>query len=505
MLRAIIEPFIAAGQSIVRISSFFFKEIWAAVRQPKLVLSVLLGPFLILAAFGIGYRGQTPQLDTILVLPNDDRLPEDPAAYRKIFSSVFVLQGVTRDRAAAEATLDRNQTDVVVLVPDQAEDTVLSGRHAQFDVLFHKIDPLQAAWVRYFATVAVQEVNRRVLADLLGNTREPLDRTVSLSERVREQSDALADDLQRDDAISATARTLVLRQALQTARTSPGYSIISAMGGEPTDPLAPSEAELAAIETDLARGQVNTPDQLARAQRLQTASRELESNAQQVTRVPPEVLAAPFSVQASNTVPAEPTAIGFFAPAVVVLLLQHIAVSLASLSMVRDRLLGATEVYRVAPVSPWEIIVGKTLSYGLLLGVVSAALFVLVNRLLGVPMLGQPIWAAVALGLLLFASLGLGFFIAGLAETETQAVQLAMLALLTSIFFGGFFLALDTLWEPVRAISYLLPVTFGSISLRDVMLRGVTPEPLTLGALGLIGVACYAAASFELSRRMATQ
>jgi ABC-2 type transport system permease protein len=210
-------------------------------------------------------------------------------------------------------------------------------------------------------------------------------------------------------------------------------------------------------------------------------------------------------VEASNTVPAEPTAIGFFAPAVVALLLQHIAVSLASLSMVRDRLLGATEVYRVAPVSPLEIIVGKTLSYGLLLGLVSVALFFLVNRLLGVPMLGQPIWAIASLGLLLFASLGLGFFIAGLAETETQAVQLAMLVLLASIFFGGFFLALETLWEPIRAISYVLPVTFGSIDLRDVMLRGVTPEPLMLGALGLIGVICYALASFELSRRMATQ
>jgi ABC-2 type transport system permease protein len=505
MLRAIAEPFIAIAQSIVRISSFFFKEIWAAVRQPKLVLSVLLGPFLILAAFGIGYRGQTPQLHTLLVLPNDERMPEDPEAYREMFSSVFVLQGVTRDRASAEDTLSRGQTDVVVIVPDQAESTVLGGQHAQFDVLFREIDPLQAAWVRYFATVAVQELNRRVLADLLGNTREPLERAASVAGQVREQSDALASDLQRGDAISAAARTVALRQALQGARTSPGYSVVSAMGGRRIDPLAPAETELAAIESDLARGQVNTPDQLARAQRLQTASRELEANAQQVTQVPPDVLAAPFSVEASNTVPAEPTAIGFFAPAVVALLLQHIAVSLASLSMVRDRLLGATEVYRVAPVSPLEIIVGKTLSYGLLLGLVSVALFFLVNRLLGVPMLGQPIWAIASLGLLLFASLGLGFFIAGLAETETQAVQLAMLVLLASIFFGGFFLALETLWEPIRAISYVLPVTFGSIDLRDVMLRGVTPEPLMLGALGLIGVICYALASFELSRRMATQ
>ncbi len=505
MLRAIADPFVGAGKGTIRTSSFFFKEIWAAIRQPRLILSVLLGPFLILAAFGIGYRGQTPQLDTTLVIPNDERLPEDPAAYKDLFSSVFVLQGVTRDRAAAEETLARGQTDVVVIVPEQPDQAVLAGNHAQFDVQFREIDPLQAAWVRYFSTVAVQEVNRRVLADLLGNSREPLDRAAQAAGQVREQSDALAGDLQRGDAVSAAVRVVAMRQALQGARSSPGYSVLSALGGKDADPLAPAEMEVAAIEADLLRGQVNTPDQLARAQRLQQASRTMEQEAQQVTRVPPDVLAAPFSVAATNTVPAEPTAIGFFTPAVVALLLQHIAVSLASLSMVRDRLLGAMEVYRVAPVLPLEIILGKSLSYGLLLSVVGVVLVLLVNRLLGVPMLGDVRWAAASLGLLLFSSLGVGFFIAGLAETETQAVQLAMLVLLSSIFFGGFFLALETLWEPVRAISYVLPVTHGAQGLREVMLRGATPDPISLAALAAIGVVSYALASLELSRRMATQ
>jgi len=505
VFRAIGEPFVDLAKGIIRTSSFFFKEIWSAIRQPRLILSVLLGPFLILAAFGIGYKGQTPELDTLLVLPSDERLPEDPEAYRDLFSSVFVLKGVTRDRQAAEDALARGQTEVVVVVPAQPDQTVLSGQHAQFEVFFREIDPLQAAWVRYFSTVAVQEVNRRVLADLLKNSREPLDRAVEVSGQVRSQSDALSGDLQRGDAVSAAARVVAMRQALQAARSSPGYSTFTALGGEAADPLAPAETELGAIEADLARGQVNTPEQIGRAQRLQQTSARLEQEAQAATRVPPDVLAAPFSVQPTNTVPAEPTAIGFFTPAVVVLLLQHIAVSLASLSMVRDRLLGAMELYRVAPVRPLEIILGKSLSYGLLLGVVAAALVFLVNQLLGVPILGEPGWAVVTIGLLLFSSLGLGFFIAGLAQTETQAVQLAMLVLLASIFFGGFFLPLDTLWEPVRAISYVLPVTFGSIDLREVMLRGATPELVTLAALGIIGLACYAAASLELNRRMATQ
>src|SRR5215212_2666766 len=464
-MAAIREAFIDFVKGTIRTSSFFFKEIWAAVRQPRLIFSVLLGPFLILAAFGIGYRGQTPELDTLLVLPPDARLSDDPEAYKDLFSSVFILRGVTRDRQQAQDALDRRQVEVVVIVPDQPDQTVLSGEHAQFEVLFREIDPLQAAWVRYFSTVAVQEVNRRVLADLLTHTREPLDRAADVSGQVRAQADALVTDLQRGDAISAAARVVAMRQALEAAKSSPGYSTLSALGGEQTDPLAPVDTELTAIETDLTRGQVNTPEQVGRAQRIQQTSRELEQQAQQVTRVPPEVLSAPFSVQATNTVPAEPTAIGFFTPAVLVLLLQHIAVSLASLSMVRDRLLGAMELYRVAPVRPLEIILGKSLSYGLLLGIVGAALVFLVNRLLGVPILGQPAWAALTLALLLFSSLGVGFFIAGMAQSETQAVQLAMLVLLASIFFGGFFLPLDTLWAPIRAISYLLPMTLGSLDL----------------------------------------
>ena len=495
----------AIGKQIVRVSSFFFKEIWAAIRQPRLILSVVLGPFLILAAFGVGYKGQTPELRTTLVVPNDPRFPEDPAAYRDLFSSVFILESVTRDRRAAEAALASGRTNVVVAAPENAEQQVIDGQHARFDVLFNETDPLQAAWVRYFATVAVQELNRRVLADLVGDGQQPAEQLAPVAAQMRAESDALEADLRAGNTAAAAARAVALRQTIQTARSTPGFSAVSAMTNEQADPLDPIEADLAAIEADLAAGRTNTPEQLQRAGNIRATAQQLEAQAQSMTRIPPDVLVAPFSVEARNTVPVEPTPIAFFAPAVVALLIQHIAVSLASLSMVRDRLLGAMELYRVAPIGAMEVLLGKSLSYVLLLGVVAGLLVFLVNRLLGVPILGDPRWVAVSLGLLLFASLGMGFFLSVLANTETQAVQLAMLVLLSSIFFGGFFLALSTLWPPVRAIGYLLPVTFGSIDLRDVMLRGVDPDPLMLLAPAVLGLILYALAAFSFARQMATR
>src|SRR3954447_2033786 len=107
MLAGLRESFIDFIKGIVRTSSFFFKEIWSAIRQPRLIFSVLLGPFLILAAFGIGYRGQTLRLDPLLVYPpNEPLLSDDPEAYRDLFSSVFILKGVTRDQQSAQDALN---------------------------------------------------------------------------------------------------------------------------------------------------------------------------------------------------------------------------------------------------------------------------------------------------------------------------------------------------------------------------------------------------------------
>ena len=52
-------------RSIIRASSFFRKEIFEILRQPRLVATLVLGPFFILFIFGIGYRNQSRALRTL--------------------------------------------------------------------------------------------------------------------------------------------------------------------------------------------------------------------------------------------------------------------------------------------------------------------------------------------------------------------------------------------------------------------------------------------------------
>ena len=192
-------------------------------------------------------------------------------------------------------------------------------------------------------------------------------------------------------------------------------------------------------------------------------------------------------------------------PAVIALLMQHIAITLAGLSIVRERQDGPIELFRASPVSAFQTLVGKFISYLILTLILGAILTALVIYGLGVPMLGNWWDYALVMVALLCASLSLGFFLSLSAKTDSQAIQSAMVVLLASIFFGGFFLALYRLWEPVQVVSWALPVTYGINLLQSVMLRGQSPALLLLGGLFLYAVIFFLIDWWRLSRVMARQ
>jgi ABC-2 type transport system permease protein len=373
---------------VIRTFGFLTKEVLGVVRQPRLIASLVLGPFLILLVFGLGFRGQLQEFQTVLVVP--DEISTDREQFEQAFGTVFKLQEVTRDRAAAEQKLASSQTDVVVEVPPNVVEQVTAGNRAPLTVLFSQTDPIASTWVRYFAYVQTTELNRRILVTIL--------------------------------------------------------------------------------------------------QRFQVPH--------------PETLVSPFDLEARNLVPVEPTQIAFYTPAVLALVLQHTAVTLGMLSAVRDRLLGTMELFRVAPVGSGSILIGRSLGFGLLLTLVGVALTAAATALLGVPLLGDPLLYWLALGSTIFAALGLGLALAHVAHTESQAVQLSMLVLLASVFFGGFFMSLEQLFPWVHVISYALPVTYGAADLREVMLRGSAPPPALLYGPLALGLLFYLISALGLRREM---
>ena len=100
----------------------------------------------------------------------------------------------------------------------------------------------------------------------------------------------------------------------------------------------------------------------------------------------------------------------------------------------------------------------------------------------------------------LLASLSLGMVLSSISQTESQAVQFAMLTLLAALFFSGFVLGLDSLTYPVKLISWTLPVTYGIRSFQTVMLLGETPNTADIVGLSALVIVYGAIAALALRR-----
>lgn len=200
----------------------------------------------------------------------------------------------------------------------------------------------------------------------------------------------------------------------------------------------------------------------------------LSQGAAEAAAIPPSVVAAPTKAEIVNIAPSQPGVVQFFGTAVLALILQHMAVTLIALSVIRERTTGLFELFRVSPIRTGELVVGKILAFGLLSAAIAGLTLALLIFAFGVPMLGDTAALAGVILLLIAASLGLGLLVAAVSDSERQAVQLALLLLLASVFFSGFVLGTDEFSEPVRTLTALLPVTNGIQLIGDLMLRGST-------------------------------
>jgi ABC-2 type transport system permease protein len=484
-------------QSIIRASSFLRKEIFEILRQPRLVASLVLGPFLILFIFGIGYREQSPRLRTLFVTqPNSSINAEDIQQHVKTMASVITFVGTTDDQAKGLEQLHRRQIDLVIVVPGDAADTIQSNQQAVFNMYHQEIDPIQVNYITFQGWLFVGEVNKRVLrsfaeqgqkdsVDLQADLQDTRQNVSAMRQALQSGDEALAQEKQQNlsgnvDTVSqAVGASIGLLSIIQPSPVSTGGS-----AGEQQDTLTNLRQN-----TDQLGEESGTKDErLARLDKIDEYLTDLDNKLVAFQSVDPSIIVSPFRSEIMSVASVQPSISDFFAPAVLALLLQHLAITFAALSIVRERNAGTMELFRVSPLSAAEALFGKYISYLLFGGVIAAILSVLLVFTLRVPMLGNWRDFIIVIAAVLFTSLGIGFVISIVSQTDSQAVQYSMITLLASVFFSGFIMNLEMLWEPVRVISWMLPTTYGTLMLRDIALRGLAPNWGLLGGLFAIGM-----------------
>lgn len=485
---------------LIRIVGFIRKELFSVLRQPRLLLTLVVGPFLILLIFGLGYREDPAPFRTLLVLGSDEaRLAANGEDLGDAFGRGIDLRGTTTDLDAARRRLDEGEVDMLIVAPERPLASIRAGERANFRVIHEEVDPVLQGSIVLLARLSVDEINRRVLAGVVDAAQTESEEAETGISTVRESSSELVAAIEEGDRVAANREIEELRDQIALVETGTSsadtlYSSVAVILGTGGGILS------ADLEETLAdAGSEDEETALAAAREIEASIGELERHWGEARDVDPNLLVSPFGVDViqANDVPAEPGI--FYSPGTLVLLVQHLAVTFAALSLVRERQLGLTNVFRASPLSPGEAIAGKYLGFGAIALVVSAGLTGGMF-LFGVTIEGSSLMYVGGLGLVILASLGLGFLISGVSKTDTQAVQYSMMILLLSIFFTGFVLPLEQLATPVQMVSYLIPATYGIQGLHDIVFRGTIPDPTVLAGLALYAMAMAVAAWFVIRR-----
>src|SRR5512144_1851343 len=148
---------------LIRISSFLSKELTEIIRQSRLVLMLVLGPFLVMFLFGLGYPDQNRALRTLYVAEDPKSLQGDMKVITETTSPAIINQGVENNKELALAKLAMNQTDLVIVIPKNALETVRQNKQAQFVIYHNEVDPFQIGYIQSVARIYVDEINRRLL------------------------------------------------------------------------------------------------------------------------------------------------------------------------------------------------------------------------------------------------------------------------------------------------------------------------------------------------------
>jgi ABC-2 type transport system permease protein len=502
---------------IVRATTFLRKELATVFRQPRLILTLILGPFLIMLLFGFAFRAEGRSLRTLFVLKQDSPFAAQVQDFAKTIGPAIIYEGIIPDRNVALAKLAKNQVDLVIIVPDNPMEIIRNNQQALLEMYHNEIDPIQVDYVRQVGTLYVDALNKRVLQSVTQENQQEAGTLQQKLEAAQTSAKAYHDALAARNTAAATTEKQNLNNNLVALRILAGASLgiaegtNSTFGGGTTD--ANQNADTLANLDSLIQGLSSTPDpategemasQEQDAAEIEKNIADLNSQLSDFQKMDPNVITSPFTIKAESVTGIKLELTDFFTPAVIVLLLQHLFVTFAAMSIVQERRAGTFELFKTSPISAFEVLFGKTLSFFVFGLVIAATITLLVVFVLGTPMLGSWVDYAIAVILLLLTSLAVGFFISLISENDTQAVQFSMLLLLASIFFSGFFLDLRLMWEPMKIFSYLLPATYGIDIMHDVMLRGLPLPVIYTAGLALIGIVLFLGDWLIMRRMMRT-
>lgn len=163
----------------------------------------------------------------------------------------------------------------------------------------------------------------------------------------------------------------------------------------------------------------------------------------------------------------------FIVPGLIGALLMQTTITAMAVSVVREREKGTLEALIVSPIRRWELLLGKIIPNLLVAyGQMTMAL-VVAHFIFDVPIRGSlPLLYALSL-VFMMGTLGIGIFVSTASRTVPQAMQLAFLTFLPSIYLSGLLFPIEGMPTGAQYLASIIPLTYFLRIVRGIVLKGV--------------------------------
>ena len=193
-----------------------------------------------------------------------------------------------------------------------------------------------------------------------------------------------------------------------------------------------------------------------------------------------------------------------FLPCLICLLATTVAMIVSALSIARERETGTFEQLLVAPESPFEIVLGKTISAVMLATCSTLLVTALVVWGFKIPLQG-PFWLMFATMLLyLISVVSVGLMISAASATQQQATLGMFLFLPPAIMLSGFATPIENMPSWLQCVTIFNPVRWEMSLMRGLFLRDMSVEAIVPHVVPLVVVAIlsFCASCYMFKRRM---
>jgi ABC-2 type transport system permease protein len=178
-------------------------------------------------------------------------------------------------------------------------------------------------------------------------------------------------------------------------------------------------------------------------------------------------------------------------PAVVGALILLICLILTSLAVVREREIGTLEQLNVSPLTPAELIAGKTLPFAVI-GLFDLALVTSVALFwFRVPFRGSLLCLLLASVLYLMSGLGLGLLISTVSATQQEAFLASFLVFQPAILLSGFMFPVSSMPKVFQVLTLVNPMRHYIEIVRSIFLKGTGFLPLWNRYAALLAIGSF--------------